>query len=263
MEKHAKDILYEFFQEPSRENFTHMINWNTGEQDNIDFKEKWIFDTKLCEIMLGMANCGGGVIIFGVKEKKDGTVEAVGLENLEDKADIESKNKKYLPESFKFKVYDFDYSGEEYSKLKDKKFQVVVVESNDEDLPYIWNKDSNGTEVGCVFVRRGTKTHKANSVELKRIIEKRIRASYTDGSSLELEEHLKQLKVLYGFISRSKSYFELGEQLGVNLAKLFSTVIPDVKHEPNEYYPDEEYEEFIRRMIDRKKLKIEKVLDLK
>lgn len=79
-----------------------MITWNTGEQDNIDFKEEWISNTKLCEIMLGMANCGGGVIIFGIKEKEDGTVDAVGLEKIEDKADIANKCKKFLPENFLF-----------------------------------------------------------------------------------------------------------------------------------------------------------------
>lgn len=261
MERSEKDIFYEFFQEPSRENFTHMISWNTGEQDNIDFKEKWILDAKLCEIMLGMANCGGGVIIFGIKEKDDGTVETVGLDKFEDKANVKNKTKKFLPESFKYTVYDFDYSGEEYSKLKDKKFQVAVVESKDEDLPYIWNKDSNGNEEGCVFVRRGTTTHRANSVELKRVIEKRIRASYTDGSSLELEEHLKQLKVLYQFIDKSKTYLSIGGEL----SKMIREVLPNnlIKSTPNNLYPEEEYEEFIRRMIDRKKLKIEKVLDLK
>lgn len=260
MDRSIKDIFYEFFQEPSRENFTKLLNHNTGEQNNIDFKKVWIRDEKLAEIILGMANCGGGAILFGIEEKEDGTVEVIGLEKVEDKANITNKIKKFLPENLTYTVLDFDYSGEEYSKLKDKKFQVLMVESKDEELPYIWNKDSNGTEVGCVFVRRGTTTCKANSYELKNLIEKRIRASYTEGSSLELDEHLKQLKILYNYIPRNRTYFSLGENWSKLLVGLTSSTMTSEK---NENYPDEEYEEFVKRMIEQKKMKIEKVLDLK
>lgn len=49
-----KDIMYEFFQNPTRENFTHLIQNNTGEQNNIDFKSEWVKDYKIAQIMLGM-----------------------------------------------------------------------------------------------------------------------------------------------------------------------------------------------------------------
>lgn len=259
MDRSNKDTLYDFFQDPSRENFTKLLKWNTGEQNNIDFKREWIPEIKLAEILIGMANCGGGVVLFGIEEKEDGTVESIGIDKMQDKADINNKMKKFLPENLIYTVHDFDYSGEEYSKLKDKKFQVIVIESKEDELPYIWSKDSNGNEAGCVFIRRGTTTRKANNYELKELIEKRIKASYSEGSSLELEEHLKQLKVLYSNIDKNKTYVPLGKGVKV-FGEFLSSVFTS---EPNENYPKESYDEFIEKMIEKKKIKIEKVLDLK
>ena len=260
MDRSNKDTLYDFFQDPSRENFTKLLKWNTGEQNNVDFKREWIPEIKLAEILIGMANCGGGVVLFGIEEKEDGTVESIGINKMQDKADVNNKMKKFLPENLIYTVHDFDYSGEEYSKLKDKKFQVIAVESKEEELPYIWCKDSSGNEAGCVFIRRGTTTCKANNYELNALIEKRIRASYTEGSSLELGEHIKQLKVLYNSIDKNKSYLPIMN----NLTGIFKPFMSSsLTIEPNSNYPEEGYDEFIRRMIDRKKLKIEKVLDLK
>jgi len=42
-----------------------------------------------------MANTGGGVVILGVEEKEDGTIEAVGLEEIIDKEKQHSKISKF------------------------------------------------------------------------------------------------------------------------------------------------------------------------
>lgn len=263
MSRSNKDIMYDFLQDPSREKFVDLVLNGDGEQNNLDFKEKWIEYQKISELILGIANSGGGTIIFGISELSDGTFENKGLDKLEDKANIESKVRKFLPDVVKFEVLDFDFSGEVYSKLKNKLFQVMMIYSENELLPYIWNKDSNDSEIGTVFIRRGTKTCKANGHELKELIEKRIRSTYSEGSSLELKEHLGQLKVLYESINRNKTNYTWANNLGNALQGLISPLAAHITTEENVNYPKEEFEEFICRMISQKKIKIEKVLDLK
>ena len=61
--KYMMDVGYDFFQNPTRDNFVNLILKNTGEQDNLDFKEEWIDEQKLAKRMLGIANVGK-VLLF-------------------------------------------------------------------------------------------------------------------------------------------------------------------------------------------------------
>ena len=63
-----KEMVYDVLQNPTRENFIDILDNGLGEQDNLDFKVQWIEAQKLAEILLGIANSGGGAIILGVKE---------------------------------------------------------------------------------------------------------------------------------------------------------------------------------------------------
>ena len=74
-----KEMVYDVLQNPTRENFIDILDNGLGEQDNLDFKVQWIEAQKLAEILLGIANSGGGAIILGVKENEDGTLESIGL----------------------------------------------------------------------------------------------------------------------------------------------------------------------------------------
>ncbi len=256
-----KETVYNLLQEPTRENFIDLWQNGFGEQDNLDFKVEWIDYQKLSEIMLGIVNAGGGAIILGVKENDDGTLEAIGLKKLEDKEIIHDKIQKYLPNNLEFTIGDFDFTNESYSKIEGKLFQIVFIHCKEIELPYVWMKDSNEAEVGCIFYRRGTKTVKANMQEIKDMIDKRLEASYGEQSRLQLEEHLKQLNTLYKFISPKTYSISAFENLFNNLSKTVSTnaVIAE-RSNPN--YPEESYEEFIAKMIEKKKKKIERVLDL-
>lgn len=64
----GKELVYNILQEPTREKFIDILYNGFGEQDNLDFKEQWIGPQKIAEIILGIANSGGGALIFGVKE---------------------------------------------------------------------------------------------------------------------------------------------------------------------------------------------------
>lgn len=262
-----KECMYKFLKEPTRESFIDVVFNGVGEQNSIDFKKIWIEPQKLSEIILGMANTGGGVIIVGVEEKENGTIEATGLGEIIDKEKQHSKISKFLPDTVNFDILDFDFSNEAYSQIENKLYQIIVIHSDDKELPYMWNKDSNENQVGCVFIRKGTKTVKANSFELSELIDKKIRSMYTEGSKLALEEHLEQLKILYEYVGAKenvihKNILNIGKVLSDRL-QLFSESLGEVERTKNPFYPEEDFEEFVANMIKMKKIKIEKVLDLK
>lgn len=259
----GKELVYNILQEPTREKFIDILDNGFGEQDNLDFKEQWIDNQKLSEIILGIANTGGGAIIFGIKENEDGTLLATGLEQLEDKEKITSKIQKFLPDVLEVTILDFDFTNENYSKLNGKLFQVLCINSKEIELPYVWKKDSNGAEVGCIFYRRGTKTVKANMQEIHDMIDKRIEATYIEESNLQLEEHLKQLSTLYNYISPYKFTGFSFNKIWGNLYNNAQTSGATIAGLSNPNYPKETYEEFIVNMIEQKKKKIERVLDLK
>ena len=198
--------------------------------------------------------------LLGVKENEDGTLESIGLSKIEDKEKIHSKMAKFLPETIKFEIADFDFSNESYSKLKGRLFQLILIYSEDINLPYIWEKDSNSAEAGSIFFRRGTKTVKANSYEINEMLDKRLEATYVEQSSLHLEEHLKQLNTLYKNMSSQMYSSSVISNLFKNISA-FGTLAGTPQNNP--YFPKESYDEFIAKMIEKKKMKIEKVLELK
>lgn len=260
----SKDLMYKFLEEPTRENFSTLVINNTGEQNNIDFKSEWIKPQKIVQIILGMSNTGGGAIVFGIKENKDGTNVAIGLEIMEDKAKVQGQIENYLPKELCFEIYDFDYSSEEYSKFKDKKFQVLLVSSYKKNLPYICAKSGDDIKEGAVYVRRGTKTEVANTLEMQTLISKRVDSLYSNTSEIELQEHLTQLQVLYSNIDRNLAYYTggIGEILSEKVMGL-AGILGKTTYKNNPQYPREDFDQFIVRMIEQKKIKIEKVLDLK
>lgn len=249
-----KDGLYNLLTNPVKENFTGFIKNNIGEQNEIDFKEKWVSKGHLAKTILAIANSNGGLIVFGIKELKDGSINPVGLDNLEDKAIICSQLDKYLPNALKYEIYDFVYETSDYDKLKGKKFQVLIVNDIPESLPYISESNDNEIDKNIIYVRRGTKNEKANNEELQKIISRRVETLYSNSSQLELQEHLNQLKVLYDNIKKTRIHYRTSY---TSFTNIFTTA------SSNKYYPNEEYDQFIARMIKDKKFKIEKVLDLK
>ena len=88
------------------------------------------------------------------------------------------------------------------------------------------------------------------------------------GRPLVLREHLEQLKTLYENIEPTISKVKNPEQFPLLQAlKMFSELTNGItggiyKTEKNPLYPEESYEKFISKLIDKKKEKIERVLDL-
>ena len=268
-----KDHFYDqFLKEPTKDNFRDFMKKSCGELNEMDFKETWIDKGPLAKIMLAMANNGGGIIIFGVKENEDNTFDILGLDSLKDTADISNSISRLVSSSLDYEVFNFVFDSDVYGKFENKKFQIMVIHDTPERLPFVSLGQSEKIEKDVIYVRRGTKSEKATSEEINRIIERKIATIYSENTDMSLDQHLEQLKKLYSELPQKiRVLIRKGSQPNFAAAlKVFGERIGALYGTPDEYeekdnpnYPDEGYEAFILRMIDAKKLKIEKVLDLK
>ena len=269
-----KDKFFDLIvKNPSRDGFKTFLKESCGELDNIDFKEKWITKGKLAKIMLAMANTGGGVIVLGIQENKDDNYLAVGIDELKDAADVEKEIKKLVPRNLSYSVLDFIYDDEIYGEYAGKKFQAIIIADAPEQLPFFSIGASDDIEKDCVYVRRGTSSEKASARDFETMIQRKLENVFKESNDLSLKEHLEQLQFLYDSIPQKKRILIkkgnrfVGAMEGLQVLSERMTEIfgePDQYEEvPNENYPSEDYEQFLVRMIDKKKLKIEKVLDLK
>lgn len=269
-----KDKFFDLIvKNPSRDGFKTFLKESCGELDNIDFKEKWITKGKLAKIMLAMANTGGGVIVLGIQENKDDNYLAVGIDELKDAADVEKEIKKLVPRNLSYSVLDFIYDDEIYGEYAGKKFQAIIIADAPEQLPFFSIGASDDIEKDCVYVRRGTSSEKASARDFETMIQRKLENVFKESNDLSLKEHLEQLQFLYDSIPQKKRVLvkkgnrfvgamEGLQALSERMTEIFGE--PDQYEEvPNDNYPSEDYEQFLVRMIDKKKLKIEKVLDLK
>ena len=264
--KQLKDQVYKLLQEPTLDKFREFLRSQTGEHNAIDFKGQWIEDASLAKEMLAMANTQGGIIVFGVAENDDKSVRVDGLSEIKDKAVISNGIKNYISTNLKYDIYDFSYTASEYEALNGKHFQMLVVEDTPEHIPLLAKKESGTLKKNMIYVRRGTSCELANEDELHNILNRRLNYMHPlTGEPLQLDEHLKQLKILYEKISKEHVYYKNGLTSGaVTLLSSLANMVAQGEKivEPNPLYPDESYEEFISRMIVEKKKKIERVLDL-
>lgn len=264
--KQMKDIVYALLQEPTLDKFREFLHGQMGEHNSIDFKGQWIEGASLAKEILSLANSQGGIIVFGVAENDDKSIRMDGLSEIRDKAVISNDIKNFVSSDLKYEVYDFSYTTSEYEVLKGKHFQMLVVEDTPERIPFLAKRESSSLKPNMIYVRRGTSCEIANEEELQRIINRRINYLHPlNGEPLQLDEHLRQLKILYEKLDKDRVYYKNGftEGLSTVLSALTSCITKGEKIvEPNPLYPDEDYEEFISRMIATKKKKIERVLDL-
>ena len=269
-----KDKFFDLIvKNPSRDGFRTFLKESCGELDNIDFKEKWITKGKLAKIMLAMANTGGGVIVLGIQENKDDNYLAVGIDELKDAADVEKEIKKLVPRNLSYSVLNFIYDDEIYGEYAGKKFQAIIIADAPEQLPFFSIGASDDIEKDCVYVRRGTSSEKASARDFETMIQRKLENVFKESNDLSLKEHLEQLQFLYDSIPQKRRILvkkgnrfvgamEDLQALSERMTEIFGE--PDQYEEvPNENYPSEDYEQFLVRMIDKKKLKIEKILDLK
>ncbi len=214
--KQLKDQVYILLQEPTLDKFREFLHAQMGEHNAIDFKRQWIEDAVLAKEILALANSQGGFIVFGVAENEDKSICIEGLSEIKDKAVISNGIKNFISSNLKYEIYDFSYTTSEYEALKGKKFQMLVVEDKPECIPFLSKKESGSLKQNMIYVRRGTSCEIANEEELQLIFNRRINYLHPlYGESLQLEEHLKQLKILYEKIEKDHVTYENGFAGGI------------------------------------------------
>lgn len=192
------------------------------------------------------------------------------LKVIQAKEQIGAWIKPYLSSSLKYDVYDFSYQTSEYEALEGKQFQMLFVEDTPQFLPFISRKEGSSIKPATIYIRCGTSDEQVTEEELSHILERRMKHIFpVTGKPLVLEEHLEQLKILYNHIEPTISKIKNPENIPfVQALKTFAELARGItggyeyETEKNPLYPEESYEQFIAALIDKKKKKIERVLDL-
>ena len=99
-------------------------------------------------------------------------------------------------------------------------------------------------------MRAQTQSIAANHIEVQKLLNRRIETMHSSQREISIKEHLEELKILYEFIPRRKSQLE----------GFASIIIESAFTQSNPKYPKESVEEFVSRMIDKKKKMIENLL---
>lgn len=248
MVKAIREDFNRFFEEPTRDRLRALLKNHNGEFDWLDFKETWIEGTKLARHVLAMANSNGGLLVIGIKEQGDKSLEPCGLAQFSDKTKVKQAIRKFVPDTVEFNILDFAYEESEYPKLKGKKFQVVMVEDRPDQLPFLCLADGESIVRGTIYARDGEESKPATHSQVQRILNRRIESMHSSRRELSLQEHLNELQVLYKGI-RPMIVADLYRlSLGVSLER------------PNPALPKEDYERFVARLIEEKKKLIEQLI---
>ncbi|MDR3472648.1 MAG: ATP-binding protein [Devosia sp.] len=247
-----KDLFATFFEEPSRTSLRALLQDETGETREVEFKREWPKSGPLAKHILGMANAGRGVLIVGVEELATGALDPIGLPELTDKANILNSIKGLLPTTLRndLLVQNFFYEGSEYERIKGKMFQVLLVQGPIEHAPFVALKDGEGIREGAIYMRRQAVTSEASYDEVQRLLNKWIETRYSSDEEMDLKVHIEQLKVPVGELPSRSLLF--GSRL--NNTALFGAAHPVIEAEP--------ISEFLARMIRHKKLIIAEVIGL-
>ncbi|WP_198529831.1 AlbA family DNA-binding domain-containing protein [Geminisphaera colitermitum] len=214
-----------------------------GETDPADFKAAWPSDVQIAKHVLAIGNSGGGVLVLGVEQVDGGEMCPVGLNELKDKAVVGRGIEKFLPKTLKWELLDFSYSSSEYPVLQGKKFQLLVVERNDRELPYLCEADGDKIRRGSIFVRRKTESVEVNYDELQALLSRRIASGHDSTSANQLAKHIEDLRQLYD---------ALPSQMQVMLERQTSFFGKSAS---------EELDEFLDELIEEKKQKIRSLMD--
>lgn len=196
LQKDQHEEFARFFSEPTRDAFRQLVRNSVGEADHLDFKEAWPDTPKLAKHVLSLANSGGGALVIGVRQDPGGQLEASGLSSILDKAQVTTSLKRFLPKSLNYFVIDFTYTSSDFAELAGRSFQVVLVECDPKELPYLTLSDGNDLRRNAIYVRSGTSSREADHDELQQLLNRRVETGHSSQGALDLTKHIEQLRIL-------------------------------------------------------------------
>ena len=243
--KEQHEEFARFFSEPSRENLRNLVKNTIGEADHLDFKERWPETHKLAKHVLSVANSGGGAIVIGIAQSKDGKLDPTGLHSVTDKSYIATQLQKFIPKPLKYFVLDFHYKSSDYDYLIGKSFQVLLIEDVPEELPFLALSDAGDLRKNAIYVRSGTSSREADHDELQAIINRRVETGHSSQGTLTLKKHLEQLRALDEWRHGNDSW--IGEMI-----RKTQTMMDDTE--------SSDYKEFVEEAYEAKKALIQREL---
>jgi len=194
-----KEDIARFVSEPTREGLQELIRFFGGEFDQYELKESWPPLPRMAKTALAIANSGGGVILFGIR---DATLEPVGLAELASKQAVFDTFRAYIPPPLmnEITLLDFDYADASYEPLRGKHIQVLAIPDLPESIPFVceeeWHKDDEHVRRGAIYVRSGTNTREGNYDQVQRLLTRRLDTDSPQSSTNRVKRELDQLQVV-------------------------------------------------------------------
>jgi predicted HTH transcriptional regulator len=244
-----KEQLASCLKAPTRQNLKNLLQMEAVEDNDLDFKRQLFNFDEIAKIILAMANKNGGAIVFGVEEIKNNQFSPCGLSKGIDVTDIEKKLCRYLPRKLKPEIIPHSFVNDDDPGFRDKSFLIIIVTHDSRHSPFIALKEGEKLKKDIIYIRRNRATEPINHEELQEILNNRIATEYSASNERQLIEHLEELKELYSHIPKTIQESLLSLDTAFGLYKVSSN--------PN--YPQENYEDFIKKLIDIKK---EVIIDL-
>jgi predicted HTH transcriptional regulator len=198
--KRIKDDIARFVADPTRDGLQNLIRYFGGEFDQYELKEAWPVLPRIAKTALAIANSGGGIVLFGIRDQ---SLEPVGLAEFQSKQQVFDVFGRFIPAALLDEVtlLDFDYNDTEYAPLRGKKVQVLAIPDLPNLLPFVcdddWKQDDATLRRGAIYVRTGTNTVEADYAAVQRILKRRIESEQPSGNVASLSGDLAQLQALY------------------------------------------------------------------
>lgn len=199
----------------------------------------------IAQTILAMANSGGGIILFGVREQEP-KVTLVGLkrEELINATEFKKEMEHYLPETLHYEVHTLDYTTDANPNIRGKIFQLLDIKDVPTHIPFLPLKSGELISESMVYVRDAQSNASATYAQIQDLLGRRLQTGYS-ASQLPLDEHLKQLRVLYGHIS---SYEHVSHLLGVD-----NLIHQSTAGDSSAGSIEHEFDAFVLDLIDQKK----------
>lgn len=244
-----KEDIARFVSEPTREGLQELIRFFGGEFDQYELKESWPPLPRMAKTALAIANSGGGVILFGIR---DATLEPVGLAELASKQAVFDTFRSYIPPPLmnEITLLDFDYADATYKPLRGKQIQVLAIPDLPESIPFVceeeWHKDDEHVRRGAIYIRSGTNTREGTYDQVQRLLNRRLDTVSPQSSTNRVKRELDQLQILQA--ARKRMSLPVQPTSSQGLAGSIDA--------------DAEFRSYLDHLIERKRLLLEHALGL-